>query len=140
MRRPPIAVRTANLGESGCSALSLGLFLSAFLGLCPFLFITVAAILLLAFALVIANATFFLTAVLFIVAVFLPVATTLLASVISHQQFVVVSCGSNIVDVIARENGATQKSGKDYCQYSSNHLSVPFVSLHYQVQPGAMPG
>jgi predicted membrane protein len=142
MRRPPIAVRTANLGESGCSALSLGLFLclSALVSLCPFLFITVAAIFLLTLAFVITNATFFLSTVLLIIAVFLPIAPTILASVINYQQVVVVNRGSNFLNVIARENGATQESSKDYCQYSSNHLSVPFVSLHFQEQPGAMPG
>jgi len=117
MRRPPIAPRAANLGQTGCSGLSLGLFLSlsTFLSLCPFLFITVAAIFLLALAFVIANATFFLSAVLFFIAVFLPIAPTILASVISYQQVVVVNRGSNFLNVIARENGAAQESSKDYC-------------------------
>jgi hypothetical protein len=90
----------------------------------PVVLITVAALFLLALALVIANKTLFLAAVLFIIPVFLPIATPILASVISHDHVIIDDGQSDIIDVIARENGEAQESSKDYCQYSSNHSGL----------------
>jgi hypothetical protein len=73
-------------------------------------FVTVAAIFLLALALVIANATFFLTAVLFVIAIFLPVVASLFTSVVSQEHICVVERSCAIVNIIACENGAAQKS------------------------------
>ena len=73
--------------RNGLSSLSLSL--RCFVCLGPVVLITVAALFLLALALVIANKTLFLAAVLFIIPVFLPIATPILASVISHDHVVI---------------------------------------------------
>jgi hypothetical protein len=87
---------------------NLGVIVRFNLGLS--LVVAFTAIFLFALTLVIAQPTFFLTAVLFVIPVVLPIATPILARIISHEQVIITDCRTYVANVIARENGTTQKS------------------------------
>ena len=93
-----------------------GLALSPFFFVFRFRSIIFATIFLFALAFVVTNATFFLAAILFIIPILLPIVAPVFASVISHDQVVVVARESDIANVIAREYGATQESRNYYRQ------------------------